>query len=151
MIQRIQSIFMLLAAACMSFLYLPSFEFAGSETPEVRSAGLFTDGYFNSYDNTILVSLIAGAIALAFINIFLFKNRSLQLLLSRITIVVIFSIIVVGGILFYLNFENRQSEMEHVNIRLGLFIPFVSMALLYFANKYIIKDNKLVKSMDRLR
>ena len=63
----------------------------------------------------------------------------------------IFSIIVVGGILFYLNFENRQSEMEHVNIRLGLFIPFVSMALLYFANKYINKDNKLVKSMDRIR
>lgn len=151
MIQRIQSILLLLAAACMSFLYLPSFEFAGSETAEVKSAGLFTDGYFNSYDHTILISLIGGAIALAFINIFLFKNRNLQLLLSRITILLIFSVIVVGGILFYLNFENRQAEMEHVNVRLGLFIPFVSIALLYFANKYIIKDNKLVKSMDRLR
>ena len=151
MIQRIQSIFLLLAAACMSFLYLPQFEFAGEDVALAKGQGLFSDGYFNSYDHTILISLIAGAIALAFINIFLFKNRSLQIALSRITILLIFSVIVVGGVLFYLNFENREAEMQHVQVRLGLFIPFVSIALLYFANKYIIKDNKLVKSMDRLR
>ena len=151
MIQRIQSIFLLLAAACMSFLYLPQFEFASEDAALANGQGLFSDGYFSSYDHTILISLVAGAIALAFINIFLFKNRSLQIILSRITILLIFSVIVVGGALFYLNFENREAEMQHVEVRLGLFIPFVSIALLYFANKYITKDNKLVKSMDRLR
>ncbi len=151
MIQRIQSIYLFMAAACMSFLFLPVFEFASEDPSSAKGEGIFNDGLFNYFDHTILLSLIIGSIALAFINIFLFKNRPLQIVMSRITIFIIFSVIVCAGILFYLNFENRQAEMQNVEIRLGLFIPFVSMALIYFAIRYIIKDNKLVKSMDRLR
>lgn len=151
MIQRIQSIFFLLAAACMSFLFLPSFDFAASDSADAKATALFSDGYFNSYDSLLIQVLIGAAAGLIFINIFLFRNRNLQLLLSRILIFIVFAIIVIAGVVFYLNFENRQEEMSHVQVRLGLFIPFVTLALLYFANKYVRKDIKLVRSMDRLR
>lgn len=151
MIQRIQTIFLLLAAACMSFLFLPNFDFASSDGAQAGVGTLFHDGVFNSYDNLILQVLIGAIAALIFINIFLFKKRELQLLLTRLIIFMVFSIILFAGIIFYLNFENRQEEMTHIHARLGLFIPFVVLALLFFANKYIRKDIKLVKSMDRLR
>ena len=34
---------------------------------------------------------------------------------------------------------------------IGLLIPFISIALLFIANRFITKDEKLVKSVDRFR
>ncbi|HQN56047.1 MAG: DUF4293 domain-containing protein [Saprospiraceae bacterium] len=151
MIQRIQTIFLLLASACISFLFLPNFDFAASDSAQAGSGSLFQDGVFNAYDNLILQVLIGAISALIFINIFLFKKRELQLLLSKLIIIMVFGIILFAGIIFYLNFENRQEEMVHIQVKLGLFIPFVVLALLFLANKHIKKDIRLVKSMDRLR
>ena len=134
----------------MSFLFLPAFPFAGAESSQ-EGTGLFADGLFNTYDNVILLSITGGIILLLLINIFLFKNRKLQMLLSRIVIILIITAIITGGILFYQNFENRQAEMNDVSARLGLFIPVISILLIWFAYRYIRKDEKLVRSMDRLR
>lgn len=74
MIQRIQTIFLLLASACISFLFLPNFDFAASDSAQAGSGSLFQDGVFNAYDNLILQVLIGAISALIFINIFLFKK-----------------------------------------------------------------------------
>lgn len=150
MIQRIQSVYLLMAAVIMSFLFLPAFPFASDEAPSDQK-GIFADGVFNTYDNIIMLSIISGIILLILINIFLYKNRKSQMLLSRIVIFLILSTIVIGGFLFYQNIDNRQSELSHVNAKLGLFVPIISILLVWFANKYIKKDDKLVRSMDRLR
>lgn len=142
---------MLLAAACISFLFLPSFDFAASANDTVKATPLFKDSVFNTYDSLLLQIIVISLAVFVFINIFLFKNRKLQLLIIKILMLTVFALIVAGGIIFYHNFENRQDEITNIQVRLGLFIPFITLILLYFAGNYIKRDISIVKSMDRLR
>ncbi|HQW12101.1 MAG TPA: DUF4293 domain-containing protein [Saprospiraceae bacterium] len=150
MIQRIQSVYLFLAALLMSALFLPAFDFAQYKE-NGNPNGIFADGTYNTYDNIILIVLVSGAILLTLINIFVYRNRKLQLLLSRLTIFLMLTMLIASGVLFYLNFENRQNEMSFVHARFGLLLPIVAILLMFFAGKYIRKDEALVKSMDRLR
>ncbi|HRG44037.1 MAG: DUF4293 family protein [Saprospiraceae bacterium] len=151
MIQRIQSVFLLLAATCMSFLFLPSFDYAASSDAQIMTTPLFKDSVFNTFDNIALMVMTGITSLLIFINIFLFKNRTLQLLLVKILIFLIFALIISAGIIFYLNFNTQLEEIARIQVRLGTFIPFIVIVLLYFTSNYIKKDISIVKSMDRLR
>lgn len=150
MIQRIQTVYLLLAAALMAALFLPVFEFA-SIKPEAKAEGLFADGVFNTFDSQLLLILTIGIVAIALIDIFMYKNRKIQLLLTRLTIILILTLIIIAGYLFYSNAANFNEELANVSIRLGLIVPVVSIILLFLAAKHILKDEKIVRSMDRLR
>ncbi len=146
MIQRIQSIFLLLAAACAFCLFV--FPFAS--TPQnVVASELFNDSLYNLEDNLGVLILFCAAGGLIFISIFLFNNRKTQLLLGRLAIVAN----IIGIILAIVHFMTNNIGLDKVEVsdQAGLYLPigFIIFALL--AQRYIIKDNKLVGSMDRLR
>jgi len=148
MIQRIQSIFLLLAAACAFALF--ALPFASVEVPETNVASsIFADGVYDIQDHigTIVLFCLAGG--LAFISIFLFNNRKLQMTLSRFAI--IFNIIglVLAIILFYNEVQGMGEEMP--DDRLGIFLPILFIVFTLLGLRFIGKDEKLVKSMDRLR
>jgi hypothetical protein len=82
MIQRIQSVFLLLAATCMSFLFLPSFDYAASSDAQIMTTPLFKDSVFNTFDNIALMVMTGITSLLIFINIFLFKNRNPTIVIS---------------------------------------------------------------------
>jgi len=84
MIQRIQSIFLLLAAAAAFALF--AFPFASTPNA-VASSEMFADAQYNLSDNIALLILFCLAGGLAFISIFMFKNRKTQLLIGRLAIV----------------------------------------------------------------
>ena len=84
---------------------------------------------------------------LTFITIFLFKNRKLQFVIGRLTILINF--ILLGIIIFYS--QNLSGEMEVSEKGIGLLIPIFAIVLVVLANRAIKKDEELVKSVDRLR
>ncbi len=144
MIQRIQSIFLFLASA--SFWGLFALPIANSDT---SMAGIFSDQLYTILDNPILIVLtcLGGVLALA--AIFLFKNRPLQRKLGFGVITMAILTILVAILLVY---QDTESVLDgNINEGFGLGLPVFAIIFALFANRYIKKDDKLVKSMDRLR
>ena len=134
MIQRIQSIFLLLAAgASFGALAVPFANAKGA----VQSA-IFADQVYNVQDNPALLIVFALAGVLAVASIFLFKNRATQ---SRIAIVALVAVI----------FLLQQVSFASVALSVGIFLPLVAGLFIWLAQRNIRKDEKLVRSMDRLR
>ncbi|MCB0570034.1 MAG: DUF4293 domain-containing protein [Phaeodactylibacter sp.] len=146
MLQRIQSIFLALAAAAsFGALGLP---FA-TTAQAVQGSAIFSDGAFSVQDQIALLVLFAVAGALALASIFLFRNRNTQMRLS------IFAFIanligIVFGVLFFMQNSNDAGEST-IQDGLGAYLPVAALVFLLLAYRFIRKDDKLVRSMDRLR
>lgn len=146
MIQRIQSIFLLLAA--ISFGLLFKFPFASQSAEE---AGIFSDGLLNVFDHPIMLVLTGLGMVASIGAIFLFNNRPLQ---KRITFLVIVLAILVPLISFLLMLNQGaaiSTDSIAANDEPGLYIPIIGVVCAALAVRFINKDEKLVKSMDRLR
>jgi hypothetical protein len=84
---------------------------------------------------------------LSFTIIFQYKNRKLQMNLVRLNILINFLLL---GIIVY-HVQNLSGETIVSEKGIGSFLPVVTIFLLVFANRFIKKDEDLVKSVDRLR
>lgn len=139
MIQRIQSIYLLVAAIAVALLF--SFPFATSDpTPD----GPLADGDLDVYDNVALLLLVIAIVGLNVATIFLFKNRKLQMSLTRSSIVVILALLATVAYFIF-------TAAATLGVGLGIFTPALAIVLLFLANRAIYKDEQLVKSSDRIR
>jgi len=145
MIQRIQSLFLLIAS--IGFWLLFKFPFASSDK---SVSPFFDDQLFNISDHTVLLALTILGGLLTLVSIFLFNNRALQLRINYLSLIFAFFL---AGVAFWLIYSNGKELGDAVNIedQTGLYFPIVSFFLIILANYFISKDSKLVKSMDRLR
>ena len=92
--------------------------------------------------------IVAMMLALIVYSIFRYKQRLHQLKLVKITIFL--NIILVTGI--FLNYPKLFTSAQHsMEIGTGAYFPLISLIMLVIANRYILKDEKLVRSADRLR
>jgi glucan phosphoethanolaminetransferase (alkaline phosphatase superfamily) len=142
MIQRIQSIWLLLAAAA-AFLTL-RFSFYSGNMLNVETN---TKAYhlLTAQSNILLTILTAGAGLAALISIFLYKNRKQQFRIVMLTLLVS----VINIVLFFL--ESRKYVAGEGNYDLTAALAFAVPVFLILALRGIRKDEKLVKSLDRLR
>ena len=145
MLQRIQSIFLLLTSGC--FFSLFGVNFASSNK---SAEGIFSDQLYNVLDNPVLIGMAGVGGILALITIFLFKNRPLQLRLGYLLIVLSILLPLVAFLLMY-NEGSQNAPNVEINDGMGIYLPVVALITTVLANRFIKKDNKLVKSMDRLR
>ena len=145
MLQRIQSLFLLLTS--IAFFLLFRINFASSSK---SLEGVFSDQMYNVMDNPILIGLAALGGAIALITIFMFKNRPLQLRLGYILITLCILLPLVAALLVF-NEQGDQISGDVVSDELGIYLPIVGLITTFLANRFIKRDNKLVKSMDRLR
>lgn len=146
MIQRIQTLFLLLAAAAAFSLF--AFPFA--TTPQgIETSEMFSDGLYNLSDNIALQILFSLAGILAFVSVLLFKNRKTQLLVSRIAIVANIIGLVLAMALFIRDWEKLGSVDPEDG--LGVYLPILFLIFSLLAIRFINKDENLVQSMDRLR
>lgn len=145
MIQRIQSIFLLLAS--VGFFLFFVFPFASSSKP---MENFFSDKIFNIQDHVALmiIAIIGGVLAL--VNVFLFKNRPLQIRIGYMIISLGIILPILAAILM-LNEGEPVNIGTDVNDQAGLYLPLLIILFGGLAIRFIKKDNKLVKSMDRLR
>ena len=146
MIQRIQTIFLLLAGGALGGLFALPFATNSAPTPE----GLFMDGAFNIYDNPVLIGLCVLGILVALLGIFMYRNRGLQQRLGYLGIALCILIPLVA-FLFFTGQADTMAANDTVEDAAGIYLPFSGIILFGLAIYFVRKDDKLVKSMDRLR
>ena len=136
MIQRIQTIYLVVSAIVIGALFM--------WFPVV----IGTDGsVIMERSEPLIFGLIFISIALAIISILSFKKRQLQFVLNRLNIILNFVLL---GVFVYrsltISGETIVSEKG-----IGVLFPIISIVFLVLANKAIKRDEDLVKSVDRLR
>jgi hypothetical protein len=138
MIQRIQSVYLLLSSLFFTFFLLfPVFKVA-TETGVVAEKA--TE---NAYFVALATALILGSLG----NVFLYKNRVLQKNVGWL----LFALnLFLAGIMAY-HFYLEQRAENAVSIAFGAIFPIVTLVFLLLAIYNINKDEKLVRSLDRLR
>jgi len=135
MIQRKQSIYLFLAALV-----------SGIST-WVADLWRFAKEWIQPEDNWETLLFFGISALLSFSCIFLYKNRKLQMRLNGANIVL--NILLIGYLAYSLStLPGGFSDSEK---GIGLLVPFASIILLFIANRFIQKDEKLVKSVDRFR
>jgi len=146
MIQRIQTIFLLLAAGSLASLFALPF----AKTPEPDPKGIFTDSVYNLNDNIGLLILVGFGVLVALVSMFSYKNRIRQMRFGYLGMILSILIPVMAFLYFTSQIE-KMDEAQHTADALGIIAPFVALTFFLAANYYIKKDDKLVRSMDRLR
>jgi Domain of unknown function (DUF4293) len=149
MIQRIQSIYLFVAAVAFGLQIVLPYAMAPANTP-ATTAPIFADGVFNLFDNVGMMGLTGLGIIDSILAIFMFKNRALQGRLVGMTIIVAIMLLVLVGFTFYMA-NKGLPEGAIVSYGAGFVLPLVATFLLWMASGAIKKDENLVKSMDRLR
>ncbi len=145
MIQRIQSIFLILAAA--SFFALFYMPFASSDQV---AAGVLNDQIYSVEDHILLGALCILGGLLSLVAIFLYKNRPLQLRLGYF--VMVFAVlIIITAVMVFLNESQGIDSKVNISEGFGIGMPILTIILVALANRFIKKDQNLIKSMDRLR
>ncbi len=136
MIQRIQSVYLFLAAIVAGAL------------PFVVSIYTLASGeVIHAVDDMMYLIPFMVSAVLAFIAIFLFNNRQLQTVVSRLNIILNF--ILLGVFVYQSLMMSGETAVSEKGV--GMFLPILSIVLLVLANRAIRKDEQLVKSADRLR
>ena len=156
MIQRIQTIYLLLATVLMSltlFLPLATIWQADSELI-VKAFSVDISTFEINVPLPIYMGIVlAVATLLPLVTIFLFKNR-----LTQIRLCVSEIVLLVGAIVFMALYDvhlcNILAEvMTELNFTLGFasLMPVVSIIFVVLAIRGIAKDEALVRSLDRIR
>ena len=144
MIQRIQSIYLLLAAVFSGGLIFVFTIWTLSTNKAIFALDLLKE------ESLLLNSiplLFIGSALVSFGTIFMFINRQTQFVMNRINILINLFLL---GMLIYLSL-NLPGETSVSEKGIGMFLPILVILLLVIANRAIKKDEDLVKSVDRLR
>jgi len=145
MIQRIQTIFLLLAALSFGALFM-----LPMATSSVSTAHFMADQVYGIQDHLALLTIAIFAIGVSVLAIVLFKNRKLQRKLVHLIIVL--AVVMSVTSYFLLKMDMGDSILTAgLHMQPGMFLPFLGILFSLLAGYYIGKDEKLVKSMDRLR
>lgn len=154
MIQRIQSLYLLIAAALMGLaLILPVASFTLS-SGDVYTLSAFSLSSSAESQSTIWMGiLMAAAAALPLITLFLFKRRMLQVRLCAVEIVLLLGCIAFEAIYYYLSGANALANVDIVHRKFGwaAIMPIVALVLSAMAARATFKDEVMVRSFDRIR
>ncbi|MBQ2702307.1 MAG: DUF4293 domain-containing protein [Alistipes sp.] len=153
MIQRIQTLYLLIATALMAVtIFTPMAQFFDGTQEYTLTAFALKDAAGVTAQPTIYMGiLLALAGVLPFIVIFLFKNRQLQIRLCAAEIVLLVGSSVVMGIYYYLSARLFDSVNGLGNLKLGVIMPLLSIVFVALATRAIFRDEVLVRSLDRIR
>ena len=143
MIQRIQSIYLLLATAASGALIFV-FNLWNNFKEAVFALDLFSR---DSYLLKLIPVLFLLSTIASFLSIFLFHDRKLQFVTGRLIILINLFLL---GILSYISLT-LPGEVSISEKGIGMFLPILVVLFVVLANKAIRKDEDLVKSADRLR
>ena len=131
MIQRIQSIYLLIISliSILSYLIFPKLNYTFSDL---------------SFMNYLVVPYLCLSFFVSFFNIFLFKNRGLQLNINKIHLLIHLLVLIIFSFIIY------QKKINYSDIQ-WIITPISSVIFLFLANKGIKSDEDLIRSVDRLR
>jgi Na+-driven multidrug efflux pump len=129
MLQRIQTIWMLLATLCAVALF-------------VTAQDVVLLPAFPVINLASILLIIMGSFS-----IFNYKNRKRQIVLNNTSMLI--NALLIGLLSYWL--LNLSGGIDFPEKGIELFFPILAIICLLIANIFIRKDEKLVKSVDRLR
>lgn len=134
MIQRIQTLYMVLAVVVVGILmaYFPMW-LVGEEP-------------FMVADNPVYLFGLGLSLGIVLANVFNFKKRKLQVVLNRLVIFISFGVF---GFMLY-EYITLKSD-DTIYFGYSLMSPLVLVVFMSLANRGIIKDEELIRSADRIR
>lgn len=136
-IQRWQSVFLLIGAIVMIvFCFVP----VGNATVENEIVKLMPSDYPVFLTVNILIAV------LLFIAIFLFKNTRRQKTVTLVSMLLIAASAATGGFIIY--GDQRGAEIEWFG---GVILLVVALVMALAAYRGISRDEKLLRSYDRIR
>jgi hypothetical protein len=158
MIQRLQSIFLLLASGSIASLFSPMMALGKVVHGQAAAPSPLADGLFTVTDDMGLMGIAGVAAFVFFVAIFLFKKRSIQATVTQI------GNLLSGGLLAYGYFLfskaapsvsaaqiDATTQVSEVGYGFGIGAPILAMVLSLLAIRFIRRDEALVRSADRLR
>ncbi len=139
MIQRRQTLWLLLstAAAILTFM----FPFVTGK--EMLKTNILGDKVVDAGSNFFLLIVTGASLILSAVTIFLFKERKQQMQLCLLG--VLFSVVII--VLYIL----QMNKLIKPVLALFCVLPFLILIGYYMAYRDIRKDERLVKSLDKLR
>lgn len=164
MIQRIQSLYLLFVVSTCAWILFGKvviFDISGQgpwtegKTGKIEVSFSHTERILDgtvtlSYANPLLQYALAVIGGLALLSIFLYNNRKLQLLFCGFNY--LFTALL--GVLIYYYIWQAKGQMAHEELsglHVLIFIPVLIPLWNFLAMRHILKDEKLIRSMDRLR
>ncbi|WP_026462262.1 DUF4293 domain-containing protein [Adhaeribacter aquaticus] len=167
MIQRIQSVFLLiLVIAMISVLFLPlwaktnpqtgeevvlrAFSLAAEPLAVTDSATAVATSSINT--NTMVIGALAILVALvALYEIFQYKNRFTQIKLGLLNTLLLAALL--GTIFYYSSYIGDELIKTDTpgKYQAGFYLPILGLIVNSLANRFIKRDEDLVRSVDRLR
>ena len=136
MIQRIQTLWLLLASICAFASVKLPFYFGSLEIPGPTIT-------ITPYDNFMLLVFVIATALMGLVTIFLFSNRSLQIKMCVVGLVLSLANLM-HYFLFMKNFKTGGLSLYSI-------LSFLVPVFFILAIRSIYKDQKLLKSLDRLR
>ncbi len=154
MIQRIQTIFLFIAfiLGVLAFFF-PIANFSFAENWIILSLlGVENYSIHEITINTLPLMIIMGLIALiAFMTIFIYKNRIAQIRILRFGILL--NIVYLALLFFFYvpDIEKVTGATAEYITQAGIYFPIAILLLFLLASRFIMKDEKLIRSADRIR
>jgi len=145
MIQRKQSIWLLLAALLNAAVFL-----GANFSIETRIQNVLQTNKYSVLQHLPSTLFILAAIVLSLIAIFLFRKRPLQMKISLIALLATMAYCFINWMRIKEIFANNKM-ISNYSFGLATITPYFAIVFILLACLGIQKDEKLVKSLDRLR
>ncbi len=152
MIQRIQSLYLLAVAALMAAAIFTPLAYFAAGVEEYKLYAFSLQGAQESYSTIYMGIIVTLATIIPLVNIFLFKNRLLQIRLCAVELMLLVGSVIFMAIYYFLS--NRmfsQLEFSAHGFHIAIIFPLIALVLDYLALRAIFRDEMLVKSLDRIR
>lgn len=157
MIQRIQTVWLLVAAITLLGLFV--FPYVSFIDLVGLGKQIYVTGIYSSNNNesvressSVILAIYAGIVVIVpLFTIFLYKNRKRQVLLIIVEIVLIVLLGIWMWSTAHTTLDVINQRIQAGNVGVGFFLLPVAIIFLGMAASSIRKDEKLIKSADRLR
>ncbi len=144
MIQRIQSVWLLVSG----LFALLTYKLAFWQT-QLKDGSPVRKLYTHTSESLLIYITVIALLLISFGTIALFKNRSLQLRLCLLGIVVSIGLLILEC--REVADQKAMANYSDGSWQPGIVLPLLIIIALFLAIRGIRKDQKLVKSLDRLR
>lgn len=154
MIQRIQTLYLLVVTALMAVVLFAPLAWFGGEAGEfeLHAFALETTGGEAVQSTVYMGIVLALACVLPLVTIFLFRRRLLQIRLCVVEMVLLLGALAMEGIYYFLSWRVFSDIAFHTQgLKPAIALPLVCMLFAYLALRAIFRDEMLVRAADRIR
>ena len=154
MLQRIQTVFLILVVIFMLAVLAFNVKLWESGSDFINLTPFYLERFTNgestllSMPYMLIAVLSVAAASLAIFEITKFNNRILQIKLGTLN-----SLFMAGTVVLMFIFSNQISEemQDQGQYGISVFMPVAALLCNAIANRFIRRDEKLVRSVDRIR